>query len=445
MQRLLRSNLLFFLLLLLAIIFRLVISPTAYHIDILSNAGWGQWLYTNGPRHFYTNNIWIYSWPTQPPLVNLVYELADWLYIKQFDYWLTYWSAFIIHHHVMPQLFGWYFVFVKWMKALYFETPFQNGFLLSIKLVAILADTLIASLLYLILRRRLRREALAFTALFLFFPFSWYISALWGQYDGVGFFFVLAAFGLFYKRWTTPGVVALAMSVLLKPTSLILLPMFGFLFVMNRPKWHTWFLSLGLVGCLFVATTLPFVHGSFFHFVWYDLRAIIFAKAEMKLTNNAFNLWFALVGTKPADQNTQYLLVPAVYWGYAFYIGIFGYCLAIVRIRTFARWALGLFVLGIGAWLFMTNMLDRYAYAGIMFGLLTMCYYRKLLPYWLIFATIFSINLYHQWWVPSWLDGLKFGLIWHGEIVSRLLAALNVTTFCVMLVKIKMMLWPTIN
>ena len=37
---------------LVSLIFRLVLTPLGFHVDIYSNAGWGQWIYTHGPLGF---------------------------------------------------------------------------------------------------------------------------------------------------------------------------------------------------------------------------------------------------------------------------------------------------------------------------------------------------------------------------------------------------------
>ena len=50
------------------LLLRLSLIPFGNNPDILTIAGWGKWIYENGPRGFYENTVWIYSWPTQAPL-----------------------------------------------------------------------------------------------------------------------------------------------------------------------------------------------------------------------------------------------------------------------------------------------------------------------------------------------------------------------------------------
>ena len=64
-----------------AVLFRIWLSDKSWHVDMWSNAGWGEWIYEHGPKNFYTNQFWTYSWPTQPPLVNSIYASNKKLFI----------------------------------------------------------------------------------------------------------------------------------------------------------------------------------------------------------------------------------------------------------------------------------------------------------------------------------------------------------------------------
>src|SRR3972149_713728 len=76
------KNLLLILIFISAFLFRLWVADKGWHVDMWSNAAWGEWVYEHSPAKFYGNSIWTYSWPTQPPLVNTVYAYNKSWYIE---------------------------------------------------------------------------------------------------------------------------------------------------------------------------------------------------------------------------------------------------------------------------------------------------------------------------------------------------------------------------
>src|SRR4051794_23632159 len=93
-----------------AFLLRILLLNYVYHVDILSNAGWGEWIYKNGPNGFYDNKIWFYSWPTQPPLVNFIYgwcfNLYDFINTN-----LVGIGSFIAQHHLGANHLKFYYDF----------------------------------------------------------------------------------------------------------------------------------------------------------------------------------------------------------------------------------------------------------------------------------------------------------------------------------------------
>jgi hypothetical protein len=165
----------------LGLLLRLILAPVFYHLDILSQAYWGEWIYNNGTKEFYSNSTWVYSWPTQPPLVNLTYAAGFWLYINSLE-WFRFASHYIVPH-LAPGHMLWYFDFVKWYTdAQYPESYLKLGFFIAIKFIAIVADLLIGLVIFLMLKKENVSQALLLSMVYIFSPFSFYISALWGQH-----------------------------------------------------------------------------------------------------------------------------------------------------------------------------------------------------------------------------------------------------------------------
>lgn len=427
---------LLFLILVLAIVSRFWISSYGYHVDIFSNAAWGQRIYEHGTKGFYTNSTWIYSWPTQPPIINLTYCFTYYIYSQKILWFFSYVYAVMVTHQLFPKYAEAIHAFVYWFGTkLYQDTPFTNGFLITIKLFPILADIIIASIIYVISRRQTKR-AFAYTAIYLASPFSWYLSALWGQYDQVGFLLLLVAFLCLYKRWFVIAVITLFVSIGIKPTSLIFIPLFVWVYFVQKPKFVSVVLSCLALVIVVVLTTVPFTEKNLLQFVLFDLVSKIFYKSEFRLVNNAFNFWYVLVGTISHNQNWLFLFLPARIWGYVIYIILLVITFIKTKRFTIENLCIALFIVGFGSFLFLTNMLERYAFAGIVSGLLVCIYRPRMLVAWGLLSVIFWINLYHGWWFPEWLGTLHALLLWNNNLLTRLLAVINVAIFVMLVIRL---------
>jgi 4-amino-4-deoxy-L-arabinose transferase-like glycosyltransferase len=218
--------------------------------------------------------------------------------------------------------------------------PADEITLALLKVPAILADLGIAVLLYRAGQRWFgSRTGVMAAVLYLFVPMTWYESALFGQVDSVGLFFLLGALLLLIDGWSEPAVAVAVVAAVIKPQNAIGLVVIGpillrrHLFVVGSgpiPEWNSghdlldrvvvgWFarrqgferlVSSAIVGgAAFVLLLLPFdlqllapaglvgvpVVGNVAGFM-----SVIGSLADFYhvLTANAFNAW-ALVGPVP--------------------------------------------------------------------------------------------------------------------------------------------------
>ncbi|MEX2136632.1 MAG: phospholipid carrier-dependent glycosyltransferase [Chloroflexota bacterium] len=106
--------------------------------------------------------------------------------------------------------------------------PADGITLALLKVPAILADLGIAILLYRAGRRWFgSRAGLVAAALYLFVPITWYESAVFGQVDSVGLFFVVAALLLLLGGWSEPAVAMAVLAAVIKPQNAICLVVIG--------------------------------------------------------------------------------------------------------------------------------------------------------------------------------------------------------------------------
>jgi dolichyl-phosphate-mannose-protein mannosyltransferase len=107
-------------------------------------------------------------------------------------------------------------------------SPFQNHDVLValLKAPAIVADIAMAALAYaIVLRWKSRREALAAAAIAAFGPWTWLISAVWGQVDAVSALFLMIALAFALRERFTLAWSFLAIAILLKPFPLVVAPL----------------------------------------------------------------------------------------------------------------------------------------------------------------------------------------------------------------------------
>lgn len=409
---------------LIAVILRFGLSSRGFHVDIFSNAGWGEWIAENGPLGFYENSVWVYSWPTQPPFISLVYGFTHSLYIWFLE--LLRWSAnTIVTYHLAPGHMVWWFDFVIWFdNPLTTEVWFPYGFLISIKSIPIIADVLIAGVIFW-LAKRLKRNPLVWSAVYLFSPFTWYLSSLWGQYGQVAYLFALAAF-LLTISLPVLSPLLMAISISLKPTTLIFLPLFMWIFLKRKPKKETLIIGVLLAAFFIYFTIQPFTADNPLLFIKEVLVPKILLKSEFRVSTNSYNFWHILTLDKALSDNTRFLLLPAKVWGYLAFILINIKGFRLLKKLTYKNIFGAMFLISAGSWLFLTNMNERYLFLGVASGLFVCLYKPKLFKYWLIMSLIYWLNLYRQWWFPEFLFPLKNILTAGGGFIGIFISVINI-------------------
>ncbi len=418
-------------LVILAILIRLWVAPRYVHVDLLSNAGWGEWINNNGTINFYNNKEWTFSWPTQPPLVNLIYgwciasskDIIIWIY--KFGFLLRKFGVDIRHYSEIVSTFD---------SIISPEIPFKFVNIFSIKLWPIIADGLIAGIILLLAKNYKLKYFFIYPIIFLLSPFSIYVSGYWGQYDSVSFLFLLLAFGSLGKYgWWSPLLFTLSMGI--KPTSAIFLPFYIYLMFINRIQWKKYLVG----GILAMIINLYFLKifdygNNLIDFIFNKLWKIIVNKTEFRVTTNSLNFWYIFYGDKPVNHDSLFLLAPHKYWGMLAIIITNLTAIKIFKIDK-NKLFLSLFVVGMGSWLFGTNMLERYLYAGIVFGLIATIYQKWMCKFWPILSLLFLINLYKRWWQPEWMGIVRNvfeNYWWFGRI---LIPVMLITIFIIITVK----------
>jgi hypothetical protein len=226
-------------------------------------------------------------------------------------------------------------------------------------------------------------------------------------------------------------------SASMKPTSLIFIPLFLWLYFSARKNIWEYLIGIILAVGGLLLTVSVFTNDNVFHFINYDLKNKVFFKAGFRVSTNSFNFWHIFIGNNAREHFTLYLGIPAYVWGWFSFLIVNAVGFWIVKVKNQKNILTAFALIGLGSWLFMINMLERYFFAGIVFSMMTLIYYPKFLKYWLVMSLIFWVNLYHGWWVPREWEWLHQAIIWNDNTVTRILAFFNVVIFFVFLKMLK--------
>jgi len=420
----------------LGIILRIGLTPLAFHGDIITQAGWGKWIYDNGVRGFYENTIWIYGWPNHPPIVNWLYGLGFHIYEWLHTIFIL-GGSFIANNHLGAGHIRWFYQFVEWWGGVkYSDTPFKIGELISMKLLPIVGDGVLAYMIYRIVLRKVDKTRARLAAgLYLLSPFSWYESALWGQNDQLGLIFLLAAFWLLIqKKWAWIAPVMITISVLLKPTAFIFGPLLVWVAIKDKKTFKQVFLGgiLALVGYYWLSGVFSSQNFWLFNI---NLQKQIFVKGEMWTWLNTFNIWRIITGYL-TDYRQLFLGINLKIWGYIMFAGINILAFKLCQKREWWGVLKAMFLVSFGGWMTMVTMHERYLFTAVVIGLMLAVENKKLMKYWVILSLIFAVNMFTGWWYPESFEWLKNFLVWGGNTldgpVPKILAGINLYLMIVM-------------
>ncbi len=417
------KNVYFIIVIIAAFLFRFFLSPITFHQDMLSQAGWGEYISQTGSKGFYSHNIWVFSWPNHPPLTSLYYGFCYKLYLQIS---LRLHQSILIFNKIGLNE-GKYHIFVMSFNRIASpENPYPLGFLISLKIFPIIFDVLLGLLIYYFAIIN-HKNSIKYLLIYLVSPFSWYLSSLWGQTDQIACFLTIVSFLLLTNN-PIISILLFFLGASIKPTSVFLAPLFLFILIKNKVSIKKIifgvFISVGLNILIFKA----FTDVNLIKFTTDILLPRIFDRPP-RLTTNAYNFWhiFALDRGWP-DQKT-FLFLPANIWSGLFYIIINILAFGMIKVKNIKSIIAAIFTISFGSWLFLTNMLDRYSFIGIISGLILSVYYPKILKYWFMLSIIYWINLFRGWWFPEFLSPLKYLLTTRNYIAGFFLSVGNVFAY----------------
>jgi dolichyl-phosphate-mannose-protein mannosyltransferase len=396
-----------FKILILAFVFRLVLSFATWHPDLNNHVDWGIRFFQYVASKFYApeTNVWSYTWPNQPPGTIYMFAGIRKLYEGTF-------GLFSFLHFKVGVFPG--------SILLFFEKTLYPALL---KLPGILADLGIGYLIYKITKKKW------IAVLWLFNPVIWYNSALWGQYDSVINFLAILSFYLLLKRKLSYAVLAFALSLYIKASLLIFLPIFAIVAIRQKYKLSKYLLSLFISMLVIVLLSLPFARGNVFVWLYNLYQNKIFVQQLHIITANAFNIWATVAGIH--ERPEILMLGPLSYkmWGMILFTFAYIPCLwLVIKKQDTKTIFVSLAATAFSSFMLLTNMHERYLFPlfaplTILVGLNVV----SLTPY-IAISLINLLNLYNFWWFPK-IDVLVNFLSFGNRLMPRILGFINFSLF----------------
>ncbi len=397
-----------------AFTFRFFISFLALHQDVRVNMDWGVRFFEYGASGFYSPdaNVWNYTWPNQPPGTIYLYAFVRKLYEYIFSiFWFINLKIALFPSRVI------FFLDDKLYPVL-------------LKLPSILADLGISWLIYRVLKDQKREKlGLIGAAVFLFNPLVWYNSALWGQTDAFVNLLGFVAFYLLWKKKLLGATTFLILSIYVKLSLLIFVPIFFILVLKQGYKFKEILLSLFVPFLMVGLITLPFSRGEPYSWLFWLYRYKVLSQQLQVITANAFNIWAAINGIEEVSH--KLLLGPLSFqtWGWI----LFGVSLFPILLVTWKSkksdalwWVLAM--TAFSSFMFLTNMHERYLYPLFPYFTILAVKERKLMLTYAAISLINLVNLYNYWWVPR--IEVFIGLLTFDEkIVPRILGLTSFLLF----------------
>lgn len=396
------------LILFLALLFRFSISFLVWHGDVNNHLDWGIRFWEYGPKEFYSDNVWSFLWPNQPP--GTMYLFAGIRKLFEFLF-----SVFWFLNLKVPAFPSNIMFFLE-----------TNLYPALLKLPSILADLGIAYLIYRFLKD-IKKEKLGIlgATVFLLNPVIWYNSALWGQTDSVVNFFALLAFFLLLKRKLLLATLSLIFSFYIKASLLIFVPIFVIVAVRQKYKVAEVVKAVSLPLVIIGFLTLPFSGANPFGWLWDIYAKKVFAEQLQIITANAFNIWAFVAGIHAKSQTLLLGSLSYKLWGRL----LFGASLIPTLYLVWRKqdlksvfWSLS--AISFSSFMLLTNMHERYLYPFFpVFTVVAVLDKRLLSLYWAV-SGISLLNLYNFWWVPKVSQLINF-LSAKDRLLPRILGFVN--------------------
>lgn len=320
------------------------------------------------------------------------------------------------------------YIYILWAVGAVYKSSISSSFdihspvfTIFLKIPAIIADIGTALLIFMIVRKY-GSFKLSFLSMisYAFNPAIIYNSAIWGQVDSVYTLFFMLALMLFVSDKPMLSGASLALAILTKPQSLVLLPFFVLAMVKKYSSFT--FAKVLTASCAtFVIVALPFYLDTSI----FELFKLYFSSYSQYPYNslNAFNLW-AFTGLFQPD-NTQFLFMTYRMWGYLLFGLIFMYVSHLtLKNKDDKSIYIACAILFFAFFMFFTRIHERYLFPMFAPLAVAMTLDRRFSYVYVLATFTFLFNLHFV------LEGTKTGIAFaNGELLIPFISGINLALF----------------
>jgi Gpi18-like mannosyltransferase len=268
-----------------------------------------------------------------------------------------------------------------------FTSPFIARIFL--KLLAIVSDLLIGFFIYKLLAPKLpKSKAIVISLFFLLNPAIFFVSSLWGQIDALGGLMVLVSIYFLNKKSYSFAWIFIFLAILTKLQSIFFLPL---IFIMDfwTNHWQKTLINIAKAGLIVLLILLPFV------LAIPKIVFILFSGAGFYayLSVNAFNFWHILqwrpLQTNFILENNFYLFASMAIFAIIYFLII----KKLLKNINSYNLIFASMLIAFGAFMFLTEMHERYLFPAVMFMSILLSWQKKYLANYILITVCYLANL----------------------------------------------------
>jgi Gpi18-like mannosyltransferase len=278
---------------------------------------------------------------------------------------------------------------------------------ISYKFPCLIFDLLTAYFIYLFIFKQTKNKlwgALG-AVIYLFHPALFHNTYIYGQNNVLMYFpTILLLYTLSEKKYYWAGF-SLALLLLVKPTSIIILPFIVVLFILGNKKDYQAYLKFFLSAYLFVQILiLPFYFRLPWNFAHLFFQFLTTGNPYKVTMMYSYNLWFLLTGSAPVPDSVKFLGRSYHFWGLLMFSVSYLISLLLLLYSKTKGYLILIVVIYFSFFVFPTRVHEGYLlFAFPVFALAVFIYKDSILAILYLLSTLaYSYNLFSYW--PSRLS-----------------------------------------
>jgi Gpi18-like mannosyltransferase len=222
------------------------------------------------------------------------------------------------------------------------------------------------------------------------------LSSVWGQTDSVISYLSIIAFILLFNKKFIISALIFSIGLLFKPNWVVFIPLYLIIFFINHPKFKTLIFSAISVLILLLIVSYPFSDHPVSFYLWLLKERIIPTIGASKVASvSAFNFYTTFLRIDYHLSSFKILSLSVKDIGQLIFFIIYSFIAVILIKKKVDSMDIlkAIFAIGLGSFLFMPGMLDRYFFPAIIPLAILAISKKKMLAIYLTLSVSFTLNV----------------------------------------------------